>query len=181
MNLMRTPTLAKEIYIRTMHLQDLEQVHAIDQVSFNIPWPASAFRYELVENPASLLLVAEAETSDGQKQVVGAIVVWLIMEEAHIATLAVHPDFRNQGIAQKLLVAVLQEAIHRGSRTATLEVRAQNYKAQALYHRFRFKVVERQLCYYRDNNEDAFLMTMSNLGEKYLEWLVSGEWQRLPT
>lgn len=173
---MSARTLVKEIQIRPMQQQDLEQVNAIDQVSFDIPWPASAFRYELMENPASFLLAAEAKTLDGQDQVCGVIVVWLVMDEAHIATLAVHPDHRNEGIGQKLVVAALQEAVRRGALTATLEVRAQNTIAQALYHRLRFKVVGRRPGYYQDNSEDALLMTVSNLRGNYLEWL-DGEWQ----
>ena len=66
-----------------MQIDDLAQVHAIDVQSFSMPWPLSSYRYELLENPASLQWVAEACSPDGTCQVVGMIVVWLILDEAH--------------------------------------------------------------------------------------------------
>jgi ribosomal-protein-alanine N-acetyltransferase len=165
-----------------MRTEDLEQVQAIDRISFSLPWPASAYQYELHSNPMSLLWVAEAETPGGvlyrqnDRRIVGMIVVWLILDEAHIATIAVHPEHRGRGIAQGLLVTALKRAIRKGSQKATLEVRANNIAAQRLYSRFRFEVVGGRPRYYRDNSEDALIMTASNLGEAYLAWLESNAW-----
>jgi ribosomal-protein-alanine N-acetyltransferase len=166
------------VHIRSMILDDLEQVQAIDQLSFSLPWPASAFRYELLENPRSLLWVAEVNGQGDPSIIVGAIVVWLILDEAHIATLAVHPDYRGRGIGQGLLVTALQGSTLGGAQMATLEVRANNTSAQTLYQRFGFEVVGRRLRYYRDNNEDAILMTLNKLDEAYLRWLEVAEWQK---
>ena len=94
---------------------------------------------------------------------VGMIDVWLIQEEAHIATLAVHPDYRGRGIAANLLRKVLFESFKLGARRAMLEVRASNQAAQSLYKDFGFKIVSRRRRYYRDNNEDALLMNLDNL------------------
>jgi ribosomal-protein-alanine N-acetyltransferase len=170
--------MTSEIVIRPMHLDDLEQVQAIDSASFSMPWPSSSYRYELKENPFSLLYVAEAQLPIGQSCVVGMVVVWLIMDEAHIATIAVRSEYRKRGISQRMLAFVLQESIRKGARTATLEVRAQNTVAQALYRSFQFEVVGRRSRYYHDNNEDALLMTVDlhqidEHGQTYLEWLVS--------
>lgn len=153
--------------IRAMRSDDLEQVAAIDQMSFSMPWPISSYRYELFENPLSLLWVAEVARDGEQPRVAGMVVVWMIMDEAHIATLAVHPEARNQGIARHLLQVALDEAILRGMRSATLEVRASNLTAQRLYGRFGFQVVGRRPHYYRDNDEDALIMTVSGLDETY--------------
>jgi ribosomal-protein-alanine N-acetyltransferase len=158
-----------------MRLDDLEQVHAIDLTSFSVPWPESSFRYELLENPHSLLLVAEDLASDQTRQVVGVIVVWLIEDEAHIATLSVHPDYRGQGISRELLASALLESIRQGTALATLEVRANNLVAQALYRKFRFEVAGRRARYYRDNQEDALIMTVVGLDEDYARWLSSAE------
>jgi len=166
------------LHIRPMQEVDLEQVHAIDQMSFSLPWPASSFRYELFENPNSLLWVAEIEVQGGQRQVVGAIVIWLVVDEAHIASIAVHPDYRTRCIGSRLLVTALEETIRKGCRSATLEVRAGNLISQDFYRRFRFEVVGRRPRYYRDNNEDALLMTLDGLGLDYFKWLESGEWQK---
>ena len=165
------------VAIRPMQLSDLAQVQAIDRRSFSMPWPASAYEYELNENPYSLLWVAEISPEEGESIVVGIIVVWLILDEAHIASIAVHLDYRAQGIAQQLLISALRGAIQKGSQIATLEVRAQNQIAQRLYKRFKFEVIGRRVRYYRDNNEDALIMTATGLGSAYLEWLDQGFWR----
>ena len=164
------------VSIREMRAEDLEQVQEIDNISFSMPWPASAFRYELFDNPASLLYVAQVEPPQEPVQLVGMIVFWMILDEAHIATLAVRPEYRGYGIARQLVAAGLRQAIHKGMTTATLEVRSSNLAAQGLYRHFRFKVVGRRHRYYRDNNEDALIMTVDGLGEDYLEWLESNRW-----
>ena len=170
-----------------MRLDDIDQVILIDRLSFSLPWPASAFRYELGNNPSSLLWVAELVEAGGKPTVVGAIVVWMILDEAHIATLAVHPEHRRRGISQLLLITVLRQAIERGAALATLEVRASNLAAQALYKKFRFDIVGRRPRYYQDNFEDALIMTV-DFSEKikakpsYAEWLeTDGEIHRLPS
>jgi ribosomal-protein-alanine N-acetyltransferase len=159
------------ISIRSMSSADLEQVLAIDRMSFSMPWPASAYIYELDENPLSLLWVAENGTADDEKQIVGMAVAWLILDEAHIATLAVHPDYRGQGIARRLLAVALKEAILKGMKEATLEVRANNLAAQNLYRQFGFEIVGSRPRYYKDNHEDALIMTVHALDSSYIEWL----------
>jgi ribosomal-protein-alanine N-acetyltransferase len=140
-----------------MRLDDIPEVLAIDQLSFSMPWPKKAYQYELTENPSSLLWVAQAHS------VVGMIVVWLIVDEAHIATIAVHPDWRRQGIGKYLLNAGLRGAVARGMKSATLEVRKSNTSAQALYQSFGFEIVGVRPHYYKDNQEDACIMTLHSL------------------
>jgi ribosomal-protein-alanine N-acetyltransferase len=168
------------IRIRPMQPDDLEQVRLIDRLSFSLPWPESAFQYELNANPAALLWVAEVEPVPEERVVVGMIVVWLIVDEAHIATIAVHPDFRGQGIGRRLLSTALRQAIRKGASQSMLEVRAGNVSAQALYRRFGFEVTYRRPRYYRDNQEDALLMNLTGMDEKYLGWLENesaGQWR----
>jgi ribosomal-protein-alanine N-acetyltransferase len=169
--------LTETLLIRPMTQDDLEQVLAIDRMSFSLPWPASAYNYELKENQFSLLWVAEASPPEGSPHIAGMVVVWLVLDEAHIATIAVRPDYRGRGIGQQLLVVALKGAIRSGSKAATLEVRAHNYIAQRLYRRFGFKVMGNRPRYYRDNNEDALIMTVSKLDDRYLRWLESGAWK----
>ena len=167
-----------EIEIRPMGLEDLEAAHQIDRRSFTLPWPPRAYRYELVENPDSLLWVAEARLPDDSRRVVGLIVIWLILDEAHVATIAVDPEYRGRGIAGRLLAVGLEASIEKGMALATLEVRQHNTAAQNLYRRFGFKVVGRRPRYYKDNNEDALIMTLDKLDDGYRNWLQSGAWQR---
>ncbi len=164
--------------IRPMQNADLEQVTAIDQASFSMSWPKSAFTFELNENPLSMLWVAEIQEPDHRKRIVGIIVIWLILDEAHIATLAVHPHNRRQGIAQELISTALEAAIEKGMQQATLEVRASNIAAQELYHRFNFEIVGQRHRYYQDNGEDAIIMTAHHLNSEYLKWLRSNDWRK---
>jgi ribosomal-protein-alanine N-acetyltransferase len=159
-----------------MELDDIAQVQAIDRLSFSIPWPVTSYRFELLENPGSVLWVAE-HCLEGETKIVGMIVVWLILDEAHIATIAVHPEFRGQGIGRELLAQALREAIERGAVESMLEVRANNLVAQEIYKDFGYKVVGHRSHYYRDNLEDAVLMSVRNLDRSYLAWLKDGKWK----
>ena len=161
----------KRLRIRTMNKEDLDQVKTIDRMSFSLPWPDHSYNYEFYKNPLSLLWVAEIEENDESHRVVGTLVIWLIVDEAHIATIAVHPDYRNQGIAGQMLAEAMRAAVEKGMLQATLEVRANNTIAQQLYMRFGFEIVGRRQRYYRDNNEDALIMTVQNLDQDYLEWM----------
>ena len=149
-----------KVMIRKMTLDDIEHVIAIDRVSFSLPWPERSFRFELTDNPASRCWVAEV---DGK--IVGMIVVWLIVDEVHVATIATHPDFRRQGIAKNLLSHALQHLSTEGAQSSFLEVRASNLAAQELYRKFGFEESGVRRRYYRDNDEDALLMTLSAIPE----------------
>jgi ribosomal-protein-alanine N-acetyltransferase len=138
-------------------LEDVPAVHEIDVLSFSLPWPERSFRYEVTENPVSRGWVADM---DGR--IAAMLVLWFIIDEAHIATIAVHPDFRRQGIGEQILLAALRAVREEGARRAFLEVRAGNAAAQAMYRKYGFEVVGVRPKYYRDNNEDAFLMNLEN-------------------
>jgi ribosomal-protein-alanine N-acetyltransferase len=157
-----------------MTLLDVPQVHAIDVQSFNLPWPERSYIFELTQNPNSILWVAEAlpGQADLPPRIIGMIVIWFVVDEAHVATLAIHPDFRGQGYSKVLLALGLQASIQRGAVESTLEVRASNRSAQTLYQKFGYQVVGQRPHYYKDNNEDAILMTVKDLGQAYLGWLV---------
>lgn len=153
------------IKIRPMRIEDLAEVMEIDQLSFSNPWPISAYKYELTQNRSSVLWVAELNLPERAFSVVGMIVAWLVHGEAHIATLAVHPEFRKEGIAKQLLVYTLGDAVHRGIQEAMLEVRESNQAAQNLYRQFGFEIVGRRPRYYKDNLEDALLMNLTGLSQ----------------
>ncbi len=134
-----------------MQADDIPAVRAIDQMSFSLPWPERAYDYEIHKNQSSLLWVAEIDPPGEGSKVVGMVVIWQILDEAHIATLAVHPDFRRQGIGENLLLNALDGALDRGAKHAMLEVRANNWAARKLYKGFGFEIVGRRPRYYRDN------------------------------
>jgi len=147
-----------KLVIRKMTLEDVPGVIELDQKSFSLPWPERSFRFELTANPASRCWVAEL---DGK--IVGMIVVWLVIDEAHVATIATHPDFRRKGFGTKLLSYALRQMIDEGARSSFLEVREHNVGAQEMYRKFGYEVSGRRPRYYRDNNEDAILMNLDSL------------------
>lgn len=158
-----------------MTLLDIPQVHTIDKLSFALPWPERSYQYEISQNENSIQWVAEAlPHSPGERgRISGMIVVWVVVDEAHVATIAVHPDFRGLGLSKKLLARGLQAAMLRGAIDSTLEVRSGNRVAQKLYEQFGYQVVGVRERYYRDNYEDALLMTVTGMDAGYLRWLES--------
>ncbi len=162
-----TPTA---VHLRPMAATDLARVHALEKMCFPTPWPLKSFRFELEENDVSYLWVAEHQPGVGQMpEVVGMIVVWLLVDEVHIATLAVDPRYRKQGIAARLLCTSLVHCLALGATSATLEVRESNIPAQRLYARFGFEQVGQRKGYYQDNGEDALLLTLHQLTETHLK------------
>jgi [ribosomal protein S18]-alanine N-acetyltransferase len=152
-----------------MEERDIEQVVAIDQLSFANPWTAQSYHYELVTHRASHFWVLLAPAPEAERYVVGYAGFWLIVDEAHIGTLAVHPLWRRRGLGEKLLVTLLRQARELGAVLATLEVRAGNQAAQQLYRRHGFAEVGRRKRYYQDNGEDALLLTVKFQPESALD------------
>jgi ribosomal-protein-alanine N-acetyltransferase len=159
---------------RPMTLADVPGVHEIDQRSFALPWSERSYRFELTENKNAITWVAEAAPAGAEAAVhlVGMIVVWAILDEAHVATIASLPEYRGRGIGRGLLARGLLEAWERGARMAFLEVRRGNLVAQQLYQQFGFAVVGERPRYYKDNNEDALLMTLDPLDPQALRRLL---------
>lgn len=148
---------------RKMTVDDISAVIDLDQKSFSLPWPERSFRFELTDNPASRCWVAEL---DGK--IVGMIVVWLIVDEAHVATVATHPDYRRRGIGKRLLAHALRHMMQDGARSSFLEVRESNLAAQEMYRKFGYEARGRRRRYYRDNDEDAILMNLDRLDAERL-------------
>lgn len=154
-----------------MTLGDIDQVMDIERLSFTAPWSARAYRFELTENENSVMLVVRQAPGGGglrrwlwptnnkaRRPVLGYAGMWLLVDEGHIATIAVHPDWRGRGLGEMLILSLLERARARGMQRSTLEVRVSNEGAQALYRSVGFEVVSRRRHYYADNDEDAYIM-----------------------
>ena len=146
------------LVVRRMTVEDVPAAHEIDILSFTLPWPERSLRFEVTDNLAARCWVAQID-----RRMAGMLVLWMIIDEAHIATVATHPDFRRQGIARALLVEALNAAYAEGAKSALLEVRAGNEAALKIYGMFGFEAVGRRERYYKDNFEDAILMTLNPL------------------
>ncbi|NEQ53422.1 MAG: ribosomal protein S18-alanine N-acetyltransferase [Leptolyngbya sp. SIO3F4] len=134
----------------------LPAVLELDQICLGGLWTEAGYRRE-IDSPNSNLLVLLAE-----QDVIGLGCLWAIVDEAHITTLAIHPDFHRQRLGQLLLVQLLQLAHKRILAHATLEVRASNQRALSLYQKFGFRTAGQRKRYYKDN-EDALILWRSQL------------------
>lgn len=91
--------------------------------------------------------------------VVGIAGFWIMVDEAHITTIAVRKAYQRQGIGEQLLISVIEMAARLSAKVVTLEVRISNIPAQMLYEKYGFQRVGLRRAYYTDNGEDALLMT----------------------
>ncbi|MCC6905491.1 MAG: ribosomal protein S18-alanine N-acetyltransferase [Anaerolineae bacterium] len=180
-----------------MRLDDISQVVRLDALSFATPWPERTYRYELLENRSAILIVletpdvleptAEAGGADGglsgwvnrllgrqpeatpasARRLAGYSGSWQIVDEAHISTIAVHPDWRGRKLGELLIWMMIRQALRHGAAYVTLEVRVSNAIAQNLYRKYGFEIVGRRKGYYRDNHEDAYNMCVGPMDDDY--------------
>ena len=138
--------------IAHMTAEYVPQVAALEKVCFSDPWSEKSVASEL-ENSLSCWLVA----LDGET-VAGYVGSQTVMDETDMMNVAVHPDFRRQGVARALILALIGELKKRGSRCLTLEVRASNDPARALYESLGFAHVGTRRNYYQNPKEDALIL-----------------------
>lgn len=144
-----------------MTLDDIDAVQEVERSSFPVPWPANAFRHELTQNRNARYVVARSGD-----RIVGYAGLWLMVDEAHITTFAVHPDQRRQRIGERLLQRIFEVAEAMHAEWLTLEVRASNLPAQRLYEKYGFRRAGVRRRYYSDNNEDALIMWTERLKDR---------------
>ncbi len=152
--------ITSQFTIKPMRVEDIGGVLEIEQMSFPTPWPRDAYHHELRENRLACYLVAREF-----HRIVGYAGMWVILDEAHVTTIAVDPLHRRRGFGERLLVALIDEAMKRGARWVTLEVRKSNFGAQTLYRKYGFKDIGIRKAYYSDNREDAIVMWTGHLLE----------------
>lgn len=141
------------IYIRAIKSHEIDKVLELERLCFPVPWSEESFRIEVERNKFAKYLVAEH-----RGKVIGYAGMWLIIDEAHITNIAIHPDHRRKGIGRVLLLCMMKVAIKYGISKMTLEVRVSNTGAQALYEQLDFKGDGIRKGYYADVNEDALIM-----------------------
>lgn len=142
------------VRIVPMNADHLDQVAELERICFSTPWSRNMLAEEL-ENALSAFLV----TLDDGDNVVGYAGLQVILDEGSITNVAVRPDCRRQGIAGKLLQVFLDFAQGNHLAFLTLEVRASNYDAIALYGSRGFREAGRRKNYYEHPREDAIIMT----------------------
>jgi ribosomal-protein-alanine N-acetyltransferase len=190
--------------IRPMRPEDIPQVIDIERQSFPSMWPQTVYQRELKNRMARYLVayeppVEEPEVEPGpergirglarrilggtgegpRERVLAMVGLWCMMGEGHIVTIAVHPDYRRQGLGELLLVAALEAAMDAGQQEVTLEYRISNDGARALYEKYGFNKVGVRARYYSDNHEDAVLMTTPPLRSTAFRRLLAKRTQEL--
>jgi ribosomal-protein-alanine N-acetyltransferase len=155
--------------LRPMGIADVPDVMAIEDRVFPTPWPANAYVDELTRNELSHCYVLGTAAGGA---LIGYGCFWLMVDEAHISTLAVAEDRRGWGFGELLLVHLIEEAIGLDARIITLEVRVSNHAAQSLYAKYGLTIVGRRKRYYVDNREDALIMSSAPIDAFYREMLA---------
>lgn len=174
--------------MRPMSVNDIRAVVTVDRQVFSMPWPNFIFMHEINHNPAAFMGLIEGQRPPQEKKIGSPISwlqrvtqlerplvayggIWLDGDEGHISTLATAPHYRRQGFGELMLLGLLWRAIKAKMQCATLEVRVTNLAAQTLYRKYQFEVVDTHYEYYRDNDEDAYIMKVRLLDEAYQDFL----------
>jgi ribosomal-protein-alanine N-acetyltransferase len=153
----------KRLEIEPMTQADLPTVLRIEAASFTTAWPVNAFANEIRDNKLAHYFIGRV---GGKIVAYGGI--WVILEDSHVTTIAVQPEWRGRKFGEEMLLRLLDEAIAQGACWITLEVRESNVSAQKLYRKYGFTTVSTRRGYYSDNGENALVMWAGNLkGELY--------------
>lgn len=172
-------------------MNDVPRVVEIERLAYTTPWPPSAYRREIQENrmaryivvrdillkpgpattqeehkrpfPLFLLTRAQAPISPDIANIIAFSGLWHMINEAHVTTIATHPDYRGRGIGELMLSTLIGVAYSAQARYVTLEVRVSNTVAQSLYRKYGFSQTHIRRRYYSDNHEDAYVMSTQDI------------------
>lgn len=142
-----------QLIIRQAEERDILAIEGLEQVCFSDPWSYESLEHDILNNKLSFYIVAEVEGV-----VCGYVGIWNIVDEGHITNVAVSPDYRRKHIASNMLDVLIASCEEAGVERFTLEVRAGNEPAKALYAGKGFKEISVRKGYYQDNGEDAIIM-----------------------
>lgn len=169
------------LYLRPMHTDDIAQVIAIEKRSFSMPWSPRTYTYEINESENSHMVVLSSIKVDRPRVTTGMLRLlralgypsdlrtsvlaygglWQLVEEAHISTIATHPEQRRRRYGEVVLAGMMMRAVILGASYVALEVRVSNVAAQALYRKYGFEVHGTKYRYYLDDLEDAYDMRIN--------------------
>ena len=156
--------ISSDLKIQSLTTDNLTELLELDKACFDGLWTMEGYLREL-ESPNSHFLGLFSPFN--HSELLGMGCFWSILEEAHITILAVHPQYHGQGLGKALLYSLLQTAADLGLERATLEVRDSNYVAISLSPKFGFKTAGKRRGYYKDNNEDALILWLSELQQPH--------------
>ena len=160
-----------EIILRSMRTEDVARVAELEKLCFRTPWSYNSLLGELSNALAHYVVAAD----DGV--VCGYAGMWVMFDEAHMTNIAVEEAHRQNGIARRLILRLMQIALANGAERMTLEVRENNHNAQRLYASLGFAFAGIRKHYYTDTGENALILwndCIIDTFEKYGELLNSG-------
>ncbi|HOV89184.1 MAG TPA: ribosomal protein S18-alanine N-acetyltransferase [Syntrophorhabdaceae bacterium] len=143
------------VLIREMGKKDIKDILEIERLSFITPWTANMFLGSM-SSPINKNFVME-----WHNKIIGYIMLYSVLDEAHITNFAIRPEYRKKGYGHRLLLYAIDYYKKTGVTDFFLEVREKNFQAINLYRRFDFNIVGRRRRYYSDTNEDALIMHLS--------------------
>ncbi len=152
-----------EFTVRAMERGDIPRILMIENCSFPSPWTYQAFSSEL-KNKFAVYFVVLADN-----EIVGYAGMWLCPGEAHVTTVAVHPEFRGRGLGKLLMKTLIEYSRVRGAATMVLEVRPSNVAALNLYKSLGFRQIGWRKNYYIETREDALVMLRNLQQETFLK------------
>jgi ribosomal-protein-alanine N-acetyltransferase len=149
-----------DLLIRRMAFADIPKLMPIESVSFGRHhWSEDSFRYEIKNQIGRYYSLIDKRYD----RLIGYCGYWIIVDEAHITTIAVDHEYRGNGLGELMLVKMLDRMMGQSIHWATLEVRVSNFSAQQLYYKYRFRSMGTRPHYYQDTDEDALIMTTDNI------------------
>lgn len=146
----------QKVHMRRLEMADADAVFQLDQLSFSRPWSHESYLEELGENEFARYIGFFYE-----EQLIAFAGYWLIIDEAHIVNVAVHPDFRREGWGELLMQRLITLSCAEGARRMTLEVRRHNEAAARLYGKLGFRIEGVRPDYYDDPPDDALIMWLT--------------------
>ncbi|MGI6161178.1 MAG: ribosomal protein S18-alanine N-acetyltransferase [Christensenellales bacterium] len=141
-----------QLIFREMEKADAGIIAELERMCFTLPWSKKLILDDL-KNPLGYYLVG---VLDGK--IVTYCGMWIIIDEAHITNIAVHPDYRRRGFGRAMMIEMMERAIGMGVNMMSLEVRKSNFAARAMYERLGYRQAGLRVAYYHDNDEDAIVM-----------------------
>jgi len=162
----------RELRVEPMRLEEMDEVMALERRAFTSPWTREMYLRELEKEEACYL------TARLGGELVGYAGALLILDEAHVMTLAVREDARRRGVGARLLLELIRRMEKKGARFLTLEVRKSNHAAIELYSRFGFQIMGERRHYYLDNLENALIMWTDDITSPDYRRLLEHLWER---
>lgn len=153
-----------DVYIRPMTHNDVPFVLQLEAEAFPHD-PPTDLNKELGNRLASYLVACRTEQNDQfvDERIIGYCGTWLVIDEAHLLSIAVKEGYRGMSIGELLLISALEDVISRSAKTMFLEVRISNTPARSLYKKYGFTRLGVRRAYYSDNNEDAVVMAVNDI------------------